>query len=162
MNNKVKRGKTGSDLPPAMQEQGLVSGSREETAHSSGRPTRIPMANTKKLGVPNHLLEDGFYYRWFQNRDARLSQANGAYYEPVVDEQGNAYTRQSGPHTMHLMKLPQQYRDEDNRLKKRRVAATMDAEASIGEGEYAPDSDTGRPEGGKSAVKQSTSDNPYS
>ena len=64
----VERGRTGSDLPPAMQmtEGGIVSGSREETAHSSGRPKRISMNNMKKLEIPAHLMEEGYYYRWFK------------------------------------------------------------------------------------------------
>jgi len=63
---------------------------------------------------------------------------------------------------LHLMRLPQQYRDEDNQLKKQRVAATLEAEAHIGQGEYAPDSKTGKAEGGSSAITHHDSDNPYS
>ena len=164
MNTKVKRGRTGNDQAPAMKAtpQGLVTGSREDAAHSSGRPERISMSNMKKLEIPEGIKEEGFYYRWFQDRDGRLNQAKAAYYQPVVDEQGNSYTRNSGPYTLHLMRLPQQYRDEDNQLKKQRVAATLEAEAHIGQGEYAPDSKTGKAEGGSSAITHHDSDNPYS
>lgn len=164
MNTKVKRGRTGNDQVPAMKAtpQGLVTGSREESAHKPDRPERISMSNMKKLDVPEGIKEEGFYYRWFQDRDGRLNQARSAYYEPVVDEQGNNYTRNSGPYTLHLMRLPQQYRDEDNLLKKKAVAATLDAEAQIGHGEYAPDSKTGRDEGGTSAITHHHSDNEYS
>ncbi len=157
MSKQIKRGRTGSELPPAMQgtERGLTTGSREDTAHSSGRPARISMNNMKKLDIPDSLMEDGYYYRWFQDKDGRISQAKAAYYEHVVDEQGTNFTRSSGPYTMHLMRLPQQYRDEDNVLKRARVAATMEQEAQIGEGEYAPDLKTGRAEGGTSAVAHS-------
>lgn len=147
----VKRGRTGVDLPPAMQHN-TVESSREAAAHSSGRPPRISMSNMKKLDIPQGMMEEGYYYRWFQNKDGRISQALSAYYEHVVDEQGNNFCRQSGPHTLYLMRLPQQYRDEDNALKKQRVAATLEAEAQIGPGEYAPDPETGRAEGGRSAV----------
>lgn len=158
----VKRGRTGVDLPPAMQatEGGLTTGSREEAAHSAGRPPRISMNNMKKLEIPNSVMEDGYYYRWFQDRDGRVSQAQAAYYEHVVDEQGNNYSRQSGPYTMYLMRLRQEYRDEDNKLKKQRVAATLESEAQIGHNEYAPDPKTGRAEGGQSAVRHSISDSP--
>lgn len=161
---KIERGRTGSDLPPAMQatDSGLVSGSREETAHSSKRPPRVSMNNMKKLEVPSNLMEEGYYYRWFQDRDSRVIKAHAAYYEHVVDEQGNNYTCQSGPYTMYLMRLRQEYRDDDNRLKKERVAATLEAEAEIGHNEYAPDPETGRAEGGQSAIKHHTSDNPHS
>ena len=152
---KVTRGRTGADLPPAMQatQGGLVAGSSEEAAHSAGRPPRISMSNMKKLEVPPGLLEEGYYYYWFQDKDGRISQAKAAYYEHVIDEQGNNYSRASGPYTMLLMRLPQQYRDEDNALKKKRVLATLEAEAQIGHNEYAPDAETGRAEGGTSAIR---------
>lgn len=157
--NTVERGRTGVNLPPAIQdsEKGLVSGSREEVAHSAGRPARISMGNMKKLDVPAGMLEEGFYYRFFQDREGRIAQAKSAYYEFVVDEQGNNYSRQSGPYTLYLMRLPQEYRDEDNALKRKRVLATLDEEAQLGSNEYAPD-DKGRPEGGQSAIRHHTSD----
>lgn len=157
--NTIERGRTGSDLPPAMQttDKGLVSGSREDVAHSSGRPARVSMGNMKKLEVPPSILEDGYYYRFFQDREGRIDQAKAAYYEHVTDEQGNNYTRQSGPYTLHLMRLRQEYRDEDNVLKRARVAATLEEEAQIGANEYAPD-EKGRAEGGNSAVRHHTSD----
>lgn len=159
---KVTRGRTGADLPEAQKTQGLVAGSRDEVAHSAGRPARVSMHNSKKLEVPESKKEDGFYYRWFQDRDGRIAQAKAAYYESVTDEHGNNFTRQSGPYTMHLMRLPNKYRNEDNRLKKQRVAATLDAEAQINPGEYAPDAKTGHAEGGTSAINHHISDNPYS
>lgn len=161
---KIERGKPGCSLPPAMQgtEKGLVAGSREEKAHSSGRPPRISMNNMKKLEIPDGIMEAGYYYRWFQDRDGRINQAHAAYYEHVVDEQGNNYTRQSGPYTMYLMRLLQEYRDEDNKLKKERVAATLDSEAQIGHQEYAPDPETGKAEGGRSAIQHHESDKPFS
>lgn len=155
-NNKsvIKRGRTGSDLPPAMKQtdKGLTDGSREDAAHSAGRPPRISMHNMKKLEIPKSLMEDGYYYRWFQDIDGRINQAKAAYYEHVSDEQGNNLTCQSGNYTMYAMKLPQQYRDEDNALKRDRVAATMEKEAQLGINEYAPDRETGRAEGGRTAV----------
>ncbi len=162
--SKVTRGRTGSDLPQAMQEteKGLTAGSREEAAHSAGRPKRVAMSNMKKLEVPNSLLEDGYYYRWFQDKDGRIAQAQSAYFEFVVDEQGNNYTRSVGVYPMVLMRLPQQYRDEDLLLKKQRVAATMEEESVIGRGEYAPNHRTGQADGGSSAITRSTSNNPYS
>ncbi len=150
----IERGHTGIDSPPAMQENAVAS-SRQEAAHSSGRPARISMNNMKKLEVPDNVLEDGFYYRWFQDKEGRIAQAKAAYYESVIDEQGNNWVRQSGPYSMHLMRLKQEYRDEDNALKKKRVLATLEEEAAIGSLEYAPDSETGRAEGGSSAISRS-------
>ena len=78
---KVQRGRTGNDLPPAMQgtEKGLVSGSREDVAHSAGRPARISMGNMKKLEVPSEMLEDGWYYRWIQGKEGKVGLAKAAY-----------------------------------------------------------------------------------
>ena len=154
----VKRGRTAADVPAAMQTDGLTSGSREETAHSAGRPARISMGNMKKLEVPSSLLEDGYYHRWFQDRDGRISRAQAAFYEHVVDEQGNNYSRPSGPYSMHLMRLPMKYREEDLELKRKRVAATLESEAAIGADEYAPDPETGKAEGGTSAIRHKASD----
>lgn len=161
---KVTRGRSTASLPPAqaMSDQGAGIQSREEKAHSPGRPERVSMNNSLKLDFPDGHKEDGFYYRWFQDRNGRVNQAKAAYYEHVTDEAGNNLTRQSGPYTMYLMRLEEKYRDEDNRLKKKRVAATLEKEAAIGPGEYAPDQETGRAEGGKSAVSSKESDNPYS
>ena len=152
----VSRGRTAADVPPAMQQTGgLVEGSREEAAHSSGRPERISMHNMKKLEVPAEYLENGYYYYWFQDKDGRIAQAKAAYYEHVVDEQGNSRCRQSGPNMLYLMRLPQQYRDEDLALKKQRVDATLETEAKVGYNEYAPDPSTGSAEGGTTAVQRS-------
>lgn len=159
---KVTRGRTGADLPPALKdtEVNLVAGSREEAAHSSGRPERISLHNMLRLEIPANLMEKGFYHRWFQGKDNRVDLAKAAYYEHVLDEQGNNYTRQRGPYIMYAMRLPQKYRDEDLRLKKERVARTLEEEALIGPNEYAPDPDTGRAEGGTSAVRHHISDSP--
>jgi len=61
---KVNRGKSGASMPPAqaMSDQGVGIQSREEKAHSSGRPARVSMSNVKKLGFSEDLQEDGFYY----------------------------------------------------------------------------------------------------
>ena len=150
---KVQRGHAGTDANPAMQEN-MVASSREEAAHSSGRPPRISMNNMKKLELPPGVMEDGYYYRWFQDKEGRLSQAAAAYYEAVTTEGGDGWVRQSGPYSMHLMRLKQEYRDEDNALKKKRVLATLAEEAGIGANEYAPD-EKGRAEGGHSAISRS-------
>jgi len=156
----VERGRTDADVNPAMQGQpGLVAGSREEVAHSPGRPERVPMGNALKLVIPEHLKEEGFYYRFFQDRGGRIPQAESAYYQPVMNEQGDQYTVQSGPYLMRAMKLPMKYRDEDNALKKNRVQATLEAEAQIGQNEYAP-GENGQAEGGTSALSHHVSDSP--
>ena len=155
MTNKIKRGRTDADSVPAMRDKGLVSGSRDETAHSSGRPERVSMGNSKKLDFPERLKEDGFYYRWFQDKDSRIAMAMTAYYEIVVDEAQNNFRREVGLYPMVLMRLPQKYRDDDIKLKRDRVRATMDEEAALGHNEYSPN-------GRDSAISRSSIENPYS
>ena len=150
----IKRGPTGADLPPAMENQGLVEGSREAVAHSAGRPKRVSMNNMLNLAAGEEALENGYYHRWIIGRDGRVPRAQAAYYEFVTDEQGNNMTRVSGPNTQYLMRLPQHYRDEDLAAKKAAVQATLETEAGIGQNEYAPDPETGRAEGGTSAIQR--------
>ena len=110
------------------------------------------MGNSKKLDFPERLKEDGFYYRWFQDKDSRIAMAMTAYYEIVVDEAQNNFRREVGLYPMVLMRLPQKYRDDDIKLKRDRVRATMDEEAVLRIDEYSPN---GR-------ISRSTIENPYS
>lgn len=154
---KIERGRTGSDLTPGQKdtEKGLVAGSREEAAHSPNRPARVSMHNTKKLEVPDSYLEAGYYHRWFKDRDGKIESAKAAYYEHATDENGNVRKITFKSDTLYLMKLKQKYRDEDLLLKKQRVSATLEQQAAIKPGEYAPN-------GGNSAITNTVSDNQYS
>lgn len=142
---KIKRGRTGSDLPPAMKnaQKGLVSGSRSESAHSAGRPERIPMHKSKTSNLPEHMMEDGFYYRDFLDRPGRIEKALQAGYDFVVDEQGNKYTYPSGGQKHVTMKLPMKYREEDLKAKAENAARVrrteIDSANQLKSGEYIPD-----------------------
>lgn len=128
------------------------------------RPARIQMGAGVNLHVPESLLDrEAYAYRWFAEnsvKGGRIASAQGAYWEHVVVD-GNNLIRPSGQDQFYLMKLEIQYWEEDQRLKRSRVTATLEKESGIGDGEYAP-TPGGRAEGGNSAITRETSDNPYS
>lgn len=123
--------------------------SRDEEAHSAGRPARIPMAAGENMSVSQELRDkakgEGLFLRWFLGRPGRIAKVQRAYYEFYQDENGNNITVPSGTYTMYLMALPIKYRIEDQELKRSRIHDTLTNKAAIEEGEYAPD-------GGDSAV----------
>ena len=133
--------------------------------NASVRPPRVLLAQGGKLDVAEHKLDDKNYrYYWFLDdpqKPGRIAAAIAAYWEHVTNAQGQAITRPAGANTHYLMRLPMQYALEDLELKREKVRATMDKEASIGRNEYAPDQ-KGRAEGGTSALSRNSSGNPYS
>lgn len=143
---KVKRGRTGSDLPPDMknaQGAGIAAESRELAARSAGRPKRIPMQQSQSCNLPDHMRDDGFYYRDFLDKPGRIDAALQAGYEFVVDEQGNKYTYPAGGLNHVTMKLPIEHRNEDLKAKRERAAEVRRTEErkanDVGDGEYIPD-----------------------
>lgn len=132
-----------------------ASNARPDAPSGPKRPPRIPMNAGKNLDVPAQYLErDKYAYRFFaENRvkGGRIQAAKAAWWEHVTDERGQNIQRISAGDTMYLMRLELQYWEEDQKLKAERVRATMEKEAMLGEGEYAP-TPAGHPEGGTSAI----------
>lgn len=112
---------------------------RTDKAHEpAGRPERIPMGSTAKLGYSAHKMDtDQYQYRWFQNKEGRIDQAKQAWWEPVTDE-GEVVTRASGAYPMFLMRIEKKYWVEDQKLKSDRVRATMNEEQKLSSDEYLP------------------------
>ena len=108
----------------------------ESDERSPKRPPRVPMSAGKKLDYRN--VEEGWHYRWVQDRDGRLDQAKAAYYE-FVEEDGNKVVRQSGPHPLFLMRIEQRYYDEDQALKLQAARDRLKSEQTLDDGEYIPD-----------------------
>ncbi len=132
-----------------------ASGSRPDKPKGPKRPPRVPMNAGKNLDVPRQYINDpDFKYRWFAEsniKGGRVAAAHAAWWEHVTDDQGKNHTRVSGTDTMYLMKLDMESWEEDQELKRQRVRATMEKEAAIGEGEYAPEPG-GKAEGGTTAI----------
>ena len=155
---------TATMTPSDAATQGLEMNPRDPNADT--RPPRVPVGQGLNLDTGGlDLDKESYYYHWvleMPDRPGGIQKAKAAYYEHVTDASGNIVTRPAGGGFHYLMRLPVEYRKEDLVLKKNKVLATMDAETRIGPGEYAPDPLSHRDEGGQSAVRRETSDNPYS
>lgn len=128
---------------------------RPDAPEGPDRPARIPMNSGTNLNVPEQLLDrDKFHHRFFAEnliKGGRIESAKGAWWEHVIDPRGKNIMRPSGGDVMYLMKIDIKYWKEDQKLKQDKVRATMEAEATISDGEYAPTTG-GMPEGGTTAV----------
>ena len=116
-------------------------GTKSRTGKIQGRVTRqnrVPMSQGANLFIPEHLKESGFYYRFAQDKDGRLDKMMQAGYEFVMSD-GERYSVASGANRLYAMKLPQEYRDDDLKLKDKAAKATIVNEQKMSEGEYLPD-----------------------
>lgn len=144
--------------------QGLQTGDPRDP-NQGKRAKRIPMSAGMNLEVYESGLDDGeFYFHWIAeqpSRGGRLEKAKQAGYEHVTGSDGTPVSRRTGPGIMYLMKLPMEYRLEDEARKRAISEAKMDEQNRIGRNEYAPTA-KGRAEGGDTAiVDRHTTDNPY-
>ena len=135
-------------------QSGLSLDSREDAAHTAPRPKRVSMHGSLKLSIPAHLLKKGYTPRWFKDKDSRVAQAQGAYWEHIKDDQGNNLVRPSGPYMMYAMQLENRYVEEDRALKRDKIAARIKKESKVAANEYSD-------HGGDSALSVET-DNPHS
>lgn len=150
--------------------QGLQTGEREarqstELGHSNDtaevvenkRPPRIPPQKGGTLDIPSHLMQKGYYYYWATDANSgEIERLQSAYYEFVTDERGNKITKPAGNGKLHyLMRLEEQYRQEDlerRRLENNRI---LQGHASVGADEYT-DGTQGRAGEGVALRKQRT------
>lgn len=144
--------------------QHIESDSRDPNADT--RPSRVPMGRGYNLDTGDIVLDrEHYYYRWIadvSNNPGRVQQAAIARYEHVTNEHGENVTRPAGDGGLsYFMRLPIEYRLEDLELKNQLVQDTMDQEAELGPGEYAPDPHTLEGEGGRSAITRSIAENPW-
>ncbi len=119
-----------------MDQGGLSLDPREQAAHEPDRPKRVTMQGSMKLSIPPDLIKKGYTPRWFRDKDARIAQAQSAYWEYVKTADGKNLCRPSGPYMLYAMQLPNQYVEEDMALKRGKIAARISKEAAIGTGEF--------------------------
>lgn len=125
---------------------GLGGNANQSPASPKGpkKPPRIPLNAGMNLHIPENILEkDKYAYRWFaesQVTGGRIEIAKNAYWEHVVDTNGQNYKRPSRTDTMYLMKLELKYWHEDQEAKRNKVKMTTLRESVINteKGEYAP------------------------
>lgn len=135
----AKRGR-----PPKSMTQEQVSQSRvhiekdrDEVAHSPNRPPRVTAGIYSKLD--HYKAKDpNYYYYWVADKPGKIQQKKAAYYEHVMDN-GVAVEMKTSPYDLYLMRLPIEYRQEDEKLKAERVSATIQKKQELSPGEYLPD-----------------------
>jgi hypothetical protein len=148
------------------QTQGLQGGD-DRNPNIETRPPRVPMKQGTNLGFEDCEFDHKkFRYYGFHEdplKPGRIARAKAAYWENVTNINGQTAQRATGGGITYLMCLLWKYANEDLQVKKNKVLATMADQGKLGANEYAPDSETGRAEGGTSIHQSShTSDNPYS
>jgi len=119
----------------------MANPSRVDKAHGSRkRPARIPMSAGNKLHVPDALKKEGYQFYWAIDRKGIIEQMEGAWYEKVLDERGDAVTVPAGGGEMHyLMCVKQEYYNEDIAAQQKQNLDTTSAQAqTLGEEEYVP------------------------
>jgi len=147
------RQRSAEDMTERDREQaGLSLDPREEAAHEPDRPKRVTMQGSMKLSIPAGLIKPDYTPRWFRDKDARIAQAEAAYWEHIKTADGKNLCRPSGPYIMYAMQLPNKYAEEDRALKRSKIAARISKEAAIGAGEYTDNTNN-------SAVQSSSEDN---
>jgi len=121
---------------------------REDVAHApEGRPERVKLTGNYKTQFPLYKRDDKkYYYYVFADvpDEGKIDAAKASYYEQCFYENGSpCVVRPNGlPH--HLMRIPIEYKIQDDLDRERDVRATLGESNKIKDGEYAPN-------GGKSA-----------
>jgi hypothetical protein len=118
-----------------------MSNSRTQSAHlNKARPERVPMTAGNKLHVPENLKEEGYFYYWPVDRKGMIEQMEAAWFERVKNERGEDVTIPAGKgETHYLMKIKQEYHDEDiEKQQQRNIDATAKMAQKLNEDEYIP------------------------
>ena len=112
----------------------------DRTNAPDGRPARVPMSSGNALHAPNR---EGYQRYWAiegPNHVGEIARMEAAWWQPVLDDDGNKITIPAGGGNTHvLMEIEQQYYDEDiARQQQRNIDATQKNVQSLGEDEYVP------------------------
>ena len=104
-------------------------------SRAKNRPERVPLGARNRLTVRPGDKDPNFVYRWINDKDSRLADAQQAGYDFVTDdikvgdpraaEASQMDSRVSKPAggglTTYLMRIPQEYYEEDQRAKAHQV-----------------------------------------
>jgi hypothetical protein len=98
------------------------------------------MTAGNKLHVPENLKEEGYFYYWPVDRKGMIEQMEAAWFERVKNERGEDVTIPAGKgETHYLMKIKQEYHDEDiEKQQQRNIDATAKMAQKLNEDEYIP------------------------
>ncbi len=106
------------------------------------RPARVQMGSGGKLSVPESLMEEGYqYYQAITGpgHEGTLARMEAAWWEPVIYE-GSRVEQPAGRGNTHvLMRIRQEYYDEDIAAQQaRNIDTTQSNVQSLGDSEYVP------------------------
>lgn len=116
------------------------NGSRDGKAELAARlAARRPANSGNNLYVPKDLIEDGYYYRWIKGDPARVMQlVDGPQYAHVMTSDGTKFSSNTKGVVHYLMKLPKEFRDYDDDLKRKKARAMMEGQSALKANEYSP------------------------
>ena len=125
-------------------ENGKLTLNRGESAHEpEKRPERVPLTGNLKTQFPLYKRDDKKYYYYVfvdYPDEGNIEQAKAAYYEQCFYDDGTpCIVRPKGlPH--HLMRMPIEYKlqDELDRERERRATLGESNKIDTANGEYAP------------------------
>lgn len=112
----------------------------DKAQENSKRPARIPMSAGNKLQAPQR---EGYQRYWSiegPDHPGKLEQMQAAWWEFVLDEDGQKITRPAGKGNTHvLMEIKQEYYDQDMAAQQdRNIDATQKNIQTLGQDEYVP------------------------
>jgi len=85
---------------------------------------RVPMHAQIEQALPKEARDTNFSYRWCADYGkGKMQRYVAAGWEHVKDAHGKQITKPSGE-TLYLMKLPKEYRQEDNLAKRKKIIDT--------------------------------------
>ena len=153
--------RTGQDMPEHMAaaDKTVGTNTRDAAVSRETRPARRTMAESNNLLLtvsPQYLDQKNYAYRFCADTEGRIDRLKEAWWEPVVDSNGVTISRRSRGTVMILMRIPIEYKQEDDRLKMQQYNATIDAEANSDVPGFETDTDRGR----KSALQSGFSSDP--
>ena len=107
---------------------------------NKARPPRVPMSAGNKLRAP---AREGYQRYWTitgPDHPGVLEEMQAAWWEFVLDDDGEQITRPAGRGNTHvLMQIQQEYYDEDIAAQQRRnIDSTQKAVQAVGRDEYVP------------------------
>jgi len=100
------------------------------------RPPRVPLGQGQKL-VAAH--REGYQRYWALDLDGQLEQMQAAWWDFVLDENGQKITKPAGKgNTHYLMEIEKQYYDDDMTKQQDMVTDALRKTTERGSDEYVP------------------------
>lgn len=109
---------------------------RNEERENSARPARVPMGQGQRLVAEPR---EGYQRYWAIDLPGKLEEFQAAWWEFVLDDNGNKITKPAGKGQLHyLMEIKQEYYDEDMKRQQKMVTDALRKTVKRGDDEYVP------------------------